>query len=39
MQVQVEKNKDDWGVMWLQQAESISQEEWDILDIIEREEE
>ena len=24
------ENKDKWGVMWLQQAESISQEEGDI---------
>ena len=33
------KNKDEWGVIWLQQAESISQEEGDILDKNEREEE
>ena len=32
------KNKDEWGVMWLQQAKSINQEEWDILDKAEREE-
>ena len=33
------KNKDEWGVMWLQQAESISQEEGDMLDKAKREEE
>ena len=33
------ENKDEWGVMWLQQAESISQEKGDILDKAEREEE
>ena len=33
------ENKDEWGVMWLQQAESISQEEGDIPDKAEREEE
>ena len=33
------ENKDGWGVMWLQQAESISQEEGDIPDETEREEE
>ena len=33
------ENKDKWGVMWLQQAESISQEVWDILDKAKREEE
>ena len=33
------ENKDEWGVMWLQQAESISQEEGDIPDNDEREEE
>ena len=33
------ENKDEWGVMWLQQVESISQEEGDIPDKTEREEE
>ena len=33
------ENKDEWGVMWLQQAESISQEEGDIPDKAEREKE
>ena len=33
------QNKDEWGVTWLQQAESISQEEGDIPDKTEREEE
>ena len=33
------ENKDEWGVIWLQQVESISQEEGDILDKTEREEE
>ena len=33
------ENEDEWDVMWLQQAESISQEEGDILDKAEREEE
>ena len=33
------ENKDEWRVMWLQQAESISQEEGDILDKAKREEE
>ena len=33
------ENKDEWGVMWLQQVESISQEVGDILDKVEREEE
>ena len=33
------ENKDEWSVMWLQQAESISQEEGDIPDETEREEE
>ena len=33
------ENKDEWGVMWLQQAKSISQEEGDILDNTKREEE
>ena len=33
------ENKDEWGVMWLQQAESISQEEGDILDKAERDKE
>ena len=33
------ENKDEWGVMWLQQVESISQEEGDIPDEIEREKE
>ena len=33
------ENKDEWGVMWLQQAESISQEKGDIPDKAEREEE
>ena len=33
------ENKDEWGVMWLQQAESISQEVGDIPDKTEREEE
>ena len=32
-------NKDEWGVMWLQQAKSISQKEGDMLDVTEREEE
>ena len=32
------ENKDKWGVMWLPQVESISQEEWDILNWTEREE-
>ena len=33
------ENKDEWGVMWLQQVESISQEEGDIPDKTKREEE
>ena len=33
------ENKDKWGVMWLQQAESISQKVWDIPDKAEKEEE
>ena len=33
------ENKDEWDVMWLQQAKSISQEEGDIPDKTEREEE
>ena len=33
------ENKDKWGVMWLQQAESINQEVGDIPDKAEREEE
>ena len=33
------ENKDEWGVMWLQQAESISQEVGDIPDKVEREKE
>ena len=33
------ENKDEWSVMWLQQAESISQEVGDIPDKSEREEE
>ena len=33
------ENKDEWDVMWLQQAESISQEEGDIPDKTKREEE
>ena len=33
------ENKDEWGVMWLQQEESISQEEGDIPDKAEREKE
>ena len=33
------ENKDEWGVMWLQQAKSISQEKGDIPDKVEREEE
>ena len=33
------ENKDEWGVMWLQQTESISQEEGDIPDETKREEE
>ena len=33
------ENKDKWGIMWLQQAESISQEEGEIPDKVEREEE
>ena len=33
------ENKDEWGVMWLQQAESISQEVGDIPNKAEREEE
>ena len=33
------KNKDEWGVMWLQQEKSISQEKGDIPDKAEREEE
>ena len=33
------ENKDEWGVMWLQQAESINQKVGDIPDKVEREEE
>ena len=33
------ENKDEWGVMWFQQVESISQEVEDIPDKAEREEE
>ena len=33
------ENKDEWGVMWLQQAESIGQEVGDLPDKAEREEE
>ena len=33
------ENKDKWGAKWLQQAESISQDEWDIPDKVETEEE
>ena len=33
------KNKDEWGVMWLQQEKSISQEKGDIPDKAKREEE
>ena len=33
------ENKDKWGVMWFQQAESISQEEGDIPDETKREKE
>ena len=33
------ENKDEWGVMWLQQTEFISQKEGDIPDKAEREEE